>query len=84
MQMSRNNYINNCILPFRSLPRKDARIEKKDDSVVCHTKPMTGFSLKVNCCRIALNALFQSSLVEGVIIFTTGSVCALIMQKPCN
>ena len=61
--------MNNCKLPFRSLPRKDARIEKKDGSMVLHTKPVTGFSLKVNCCRIALNASFQSSLVEVVVIY---------------
>ena len=65
MQMSRINYI----LPHRSLPRKDARIEKKDDSVVLHTKPVTSFSLKVNCCRIALNASFKSSLMEFAVIY---------------
>jgi hypothetical protein len=65
MQKSRNNYI----LPLRSLPRKDARTEKKDGYMVLHTKPVTGFSLKVNCCIIAINVLFQSSLVEDVIIF---------------
>ena len=58
-----------CENLIRSLPRKDARIEKKDGSVVLHTKPVTGFSLKVNCCRIALNASFQSPLAEGVIIY---------------